>query len=436
MSMRIFYQIHRWVSLVCALFFLMLAVTGLPMLFRDEIRTWNTVNLPPAGAPMPQAEIWKALPEGFHAIETHFPNKEVRAITPNPADGTLYFSVQTRGAKTAERTHMRMGGEQIMYDVRTGTVFNRKDRVYRFESIETMLRWSHLLHTQLGAAGMAGKHFLALMCLLAVISIITGLFLYGPMMKGLACGTLRRNSRRLLWSDWHKFVSVFALAWAVVLCLSGVMIAAYSAGSRAYHRDAHIAAMEALSSHERTEAALSPAEALERVRGAFPDKTILTLALPEHDCGNYTFHIADPPRKPTNFVLDEMVFLPSDAGAAPLLVPPPDWLRVTPIFLNLHIHNHDWIALKIVWAALLLLTIAMIVSGCVLLWTRRCNVVCRDAPRIVHRSNASVWRAPVLICVLSAIGLFAPIEGGVGNAVGLAALCLPLIYFVRLLLRH
>ena len=131
MAMRLCYQIHRWVSLVCALFFLMLTLTGLPMLFRDELRAWNTVNLPAASDPMPQREIWQALPEGFAAVAARFPSKEIRAVTPNPADGTLYFLVQDKGSKTAEHAHMRMGGEQIMYDVRTGEVFNRKERAYR-----------------------------------------------------------------------------------------------------------------------------------------------------------------------------------------------------------------------------------------------------------------------------------------------------------------
>ena len=435
MSMRIFYQIHRWVSLVCALFFLMLAVTGLPMLFRDQLRAWNTVNLPPASAPMPQAEIWNSLPEGFAAIEAYFPNKEVLAVTPNAADGTLHFSVQTRGVKSTARTHMRMGGEQIMYDVRTGNVFNRKDRIYRFTTVESMLHWAHLLHTQLGSAGMAGKHFLALMCILAVLSILSGLFLYGPMMKGIALGTLRRGSTRMRWSDWHKFVSVFALVFAVVLCVSGVMIAAYSAGVKHYHRDAHMAAMTALSDLPAAETALSPAEAYRTVHEAFPDKIIISMQVPQGTNKNYAFHAADPPTKPTNFVLDEMVFLPKSGDAAPLFVPAPAWMHITPLFLNLHIHNHDWIALKIAWAALLLLTIAMIVSGCVLLATRRFNTIHRGTARPVHRTNASVWRAPAAIAVLSMAGLLAPIEGGIGNAVGLAALGLPLIYFARLLRR-
>ncbi|EKU72070.1 hypothetical protein HMPREF9161_00755 [Selenomonas sp. F0473] len=432
MSMRMFYQIHRWVSLICALFFLMLALTGLPMLFRDQLRAWNTVNLPPAGAPMPQAEIWKALPDGYAAIEANFPNKDVLAVTPNAADGTLYFSVQTRGTKTTERTHMRMGGEQIMYDVRTGGVFNRKDRIYRFQAVEDMLHWAHLLHTQLGTAGMAGKHFLALMCILAVLSIVTGLFLYAPMMKGLAFGTIRGNTRRLVWSDRHKFVSVFALVWAVVLCLSGVMIAAYSAGVKSYHRDAHMAAMTALSDLPAAETALSPADAFRTVSEAFPDKLIISMQIPQGTNKNYAFHVADPPIKPTNFVLDEMVFLPKSGSAAPLLVPAPDWMYATPIFLNLHIHNHDWIVLKIAWAALLLLTIAMIVTGCVLLWTRRHNATYRNVPAVVRRIDVSIWRAPAAIAVLSVIGLFAPIAGGMGNAVGLAALGLPIAYFCYL----
>ena len=432
--MRRIYTVHQWVSLICALFLLLLTLTGLPLLFRGEINAWNTVNMPESGEPMPMAELWQALPEGEAAVRAAYPTKEILAVTPDDTDGTLYFRVVERGG-VAGRSHMRMGGEQIMYDVRTGNVFNRKDRIYRFTAVESMLHWAHLLHTQLGSAGMAGKHFLALMCILAVLSILSGLFLYGPMMKGIALSTLRRGSTRMRWSDWHKFVSVFALVFAVVLCVSGVMIAAYSAGVKHYHRDAHMAAMTALSDLPAAETALSPAEAYRTVHEAFPDKIIISMQVPQGTNKNYAFHAAAPPTKPTNFVLDEMVFLPKSGDAAPLFVPAPAWMHITPLFLNLHIHNHDWIALKIAWAALLLLTIAMIVSGCVLLATRRFNTIHRGTARPVHRTNASVWRAPAAIAVLSMAGLLAPIEGGIGNAVGLAALGLPLIYFARLLRR-
>jgi len=47
--MRRIYVVHQWVSLICALFLLLLTLTGLPLLFRGEINAWNTLNLPPRG---------------------------------------------------------------------------------------------------------------------------------------------------------------------------------------------------------------------------------------------------------------------------------------------------------------------------------------------------------------------------------------------------
>jgi len=118
--MQKIYAVHKWVSLVCALFLLLLALTGLPLLFRGEINAWNTLNMPESGGPMPMEEIWQGLPEGTAAVARAFPDKEILGVTPDASDGTLYFLVKDRGGKAA-RSHMRMGGEQIMYDVRTGS---------------------------------------------------------------------------------------------------------------------------------------------------------------------------------------------------------------------------------------------------------------------------------------------------------------------------
>ena len=200
--MQKIYAVHKWVSLVCALFLLLLALTGLPLLFRGEINAWNTLNMPESGDPMPMEEIWQGLPEGTAAVARAFPDKEILGVTPDASDGTLYFLVKDRGGKAA-RSHMRMGGEQIMYDVRTGSVFNRRDRVYRFAAVQEFMHTMHVLHVRMGM-GEGGRDFLALMCALSVVSIVTGIYLYLPMMKNLAFGARRRKSSRLFWSDWHK----------------------------------------------------------------------------------------------------------------------------------------------------------------------------------------------------------------------------------------
>ena len=89
--MRRLYAVHQWVSLICALFLLLLTLTGLPLLFRGEINAWNTVNMPQSGEPMPMAKLWQALPEGEAAVRAAYPTKDILAVTPDDTDGTLYF---------------------------------------------------------------------------------------------------------------------------------------------------------------------------------------------------------------------------------------------------------------------------------------------------------------------------------------------------------
>ena len=58
-SLKVWYRVHKWTSLACTLFLLMLCLTGLPLIFKDEIGIWSgTTVLPPEMAP----EIVQATP--------------------------------------------------------------------------------------------------------------------------------------------------------------------------------------------------------------------------------------------------------------------------------------------------------------------------------------------------------------------------------------
>ena len=426
--MRKIYVIHQWVSLACALFLLLLTLTGLPLLFRGEINAWNTVNLPPRGEPMALSEIWAGLPQGTAAVTQAFPTKEILAVTPDGEDGTLYFRVKERGGK-AGRSHMRMGGEQIMYDVRTGTLFNRQERVYRSEAVQEFMHAMHILHVRMGMEA-GGRDFLAAMCVLSVISIVSGVYLYLPMMKTLAFGTRRRRSSRLFWSDWHKLTSVFAGTWATLMCVSGIFIVLYSVGMQDYQRTAQGLAAEHFAVQEQRAALLPPEEALARIQEAFPAKDVISMRLPTAESALYVFQIAEPTVRPTDFALGTQVYLAA-GGGEPFLVPVPAWLQVAPFFLNLHIHNHEMMAEKIFWALLILMTAAMIVTGIALWltrWQRRISKAVEAAQR--RRTNAA-WEEPVRIAVLTLIVLTAPMYGSLGDGIALAVSAYLIYYFVR-----
>ena len=427
--MRKIYLIHQWVSLICALFLLLLTLTGLPLLFRGEINAWNTLNLPQTAGPLPVSEIWKGLPEGTAAIARAFPEKEILAATPDASDGTLYFLVKDRGAKAA-RAHMRMGGEQIMYDVRTGDLFNRRDRVYRSAAVQEFMHTMHVLHVRMGM-GEGGRNFLAVMCALSVISVVSGVYLYLPMMKNLAFGARRRKSSRLFWSDWHKLTSIFAGTWAVVMCVSGIFIVLYSVGIRDYHRTAHSLAAEHFAAQEQTAETIPAAEALARVQEDFPQKDIISVHMPSGPDGYYIFQVADPSVRATDFALGEQAYLPAGGSGDPLFVPVPAWLTMAQFFLNVHIHNHDMTGEKIFWALLIFMTAAMIITGIVLWLTRWRNIVSAAAEAAVRERTTASWEEPVRIMVLSLIIFIAPLYGSVGEGLALALSAYLVFYFVR-----
>ena len=426
--MRKIYVIHQWVSLICALFLLLLTLTGLPLLFRNEINAWNTVNLPPRGEPVALSEIWAGLPQGTAEVSQAFPTKEILAVTPDGEDGTLYFRVKERGGK-ASRAHMRMGGEQIMYDVRTGAVFDRKDRVYRSEAVQEFMHTMHILHVRLGMEE-GGRDFLAAMCVLSVISIVSGVYLYLPMMKTLAFGTRRRRSTRLFWSDWHKLTSVFAGTWAALMCVSGVFIVLYSVGMRDYQRTAQMMAAEHFSAQEQSASLLLPEEALAQMQEAFPAKDIISMRLPTADSALYAFQIAEPTVRATDFALGTQVYLAA-GGGEPFSVPVPAWLTMAPFFLNLHIHNHELTAEKVFWALLILMTAAMIVTGIVLWLTRWQSRISKAVEAAAKRRTNAAWEELVRIAVLTLIVLIAPMYGSLGDGIALAVSAYLIYYFVR-----
>ena len=72
--------------------------------------------------------------------------------------------------------------------------------------------------------GIGGKLFLGLMGLLFIAAIVSGIMLYGPIMKRFDFGMVRtQRSTRLKWLDLHNLVGVVTIVWGVVVGFTGVI---------------------------------------------------------------------------------------------------------------------------------------------------------------------------------------------------------------------
>ncbi len=215
-TIRIWYLTHKWTSLICTLFLLMLCVTGLPLIFHDEIDAWSgepdrmILSGPPSSSDAP----------GLKPLDMML--AKVLADSPGQVPVFMAFDNDTplMTITTAPRPDSK-GAEMTIHvlDRATGGTTGR-------ESEEGVMHFLLQLHTDM-FLGLPGMLFLGLMGFLFVVALVSGTVLYAPFMRKLDFGTLRvSRSERLRQIDYHNLLGIVALAWMSVVGLTGVINAA------------------------------------------------------------------------------------------------------------------------------------------------------------------------------------------------------------------
>jgi uncharacterized iron-regulated membrane protein len=431
------YRLHRWVSFLCAAFFLLLCITGLPLLFKDEISSLNSVENVPM-QPMGYDALWDTVSKGQEQLSREYPGKIVKAISADAEKGQLLFRVENPG-EMAGHARMKMGGEQLAFSPDSDSLFQHSQAVVRYPAIKDFMHFMHVLHLRLGF-GQGGMVFLGIFCALSAFSVLTGLFLYWPMMKKISFGTVRDFSRSIFLADTHKFIGMIAGVWAFLLCVSGTMIVVFSLGYGAYLHGIDVKGSQQFAKIPMTQQR-SLSEAMSWLEEQYPDRNLLSVEYPEKGKNYYAFYLT-PNKAAREDFMGQKVLLSastqSDVFYTQLL---PDYLLVAAVFLDMHIHNHPTLLLKILWTCYLVLTIGTIISGLWVYFEKRRKHAVRTSSSVkvsvpikVHMNNS--WKWPGLIMVCSFIGMVAPLSlNPLGIIMGEIALTLPLIACLKLLKR-
>jgi uncharacterized iron-regulated membrane protein len=209
-SIQTWFQIHKWTSLICTVFLLMLCLTGLPLIFHEEIEELEGKGYlaPEMPAHTPKASLDKLVETGLKLN----PTKVIRFLfwdehQPNTVSLSLSDSA------TAPPDNYKI----VILDERTAKVLEEPN--YQEGFMYVMLQ----LHTDM-FMGIGGKLFLGLMGILFVVAIISGMMLYSPIMKRFDFGMVRtEKSTRLKWLDLHNLLGVVTIAWATVVGFTGVI---------------------------------------------------------------------------------------------------------------------------------------------------------------------------------------------------------------------
>ena len=344
-------QVHKWTSVVCTAFLLMTCLTGLPLVFRDEIQhaLGEDVEAPAMPASTPRAPLDRVV----EAAQTRRPNEFVRYVFWDQDDPDVIYVTMV-----ADKNVPRDKDHLVAVDARSAVVLaepNRREGIVHFFA---------KLHEEM-FAGLPGKLFIGFMGLVFVASIVSGVVLYGPFTQRLDFGTVRKGKTpRIRWLDLHNLLGIVTVAWALVVGITGAINACADLALSHWRSD-QLASMVA--SHK-----------------GLPEP----VALASLDGALQTAHVAAPGMKPGFVSYPGSPFSSSHHYAAFMRGSTPVTARlIKPVLIDaetdrltdtrdmpwyitsvlvsqpLHFGDYGGLPLKIIWALLDLVTIAVLVSG-------------------------------------------------------------------------
>ncbi|HMM77276.1 MAG TPA: PepSY domain-containing protein [Gammaproteobacteria bacterium] len=373
-TLRKWSLIHTWTSLVCTLFLFMLCLTGLPLIFHDEI----DAALNP--------EAWTPARAGGELLSLDA--ILARALAERPQEVPLFMSfdehrpvvnVTTGPSPDAPAAAMHFAS----YDRTSGAPVPSADRG------EAVMHFLLQLHTDM-FLGLPGMLFLGAMGLLFVLAVVSGVVLYAPFMRRLRFGTVRAHrSARLQWLDWHNLTGIVALAWMLVVGLTGTINTLADpitelwkrrelADLVAAHRDAGVVLERAsLEAAVAAAVAAAPDRVLQFV--AFPGGAFSTArhyAIFLHGATPLTSHLLTP------------ALVDAATGELAGVREMPWYFQALALSRPLHFGDYGGLPLKLLWAALTAITLVVLGSGLYLWVVRRGSAVSDPAARIALATDA------------------------------------------------
>ena len=359
-TIRAWYLVHKWSGIVPTVFLLMLCVTGLPLIFHDEIEALEGVDYETALPGPPSAESGVPLDTMLATALAERPG-EVPLFMAFSQESPL-LTVTTGPAPDAPGEDMTL----LFFDRATGESLGPAPGG---GIMEFLLQ----LHTDM-FLGQPGMWFLGVMGALFVIALVSGTVLYAPFMRRLAFGTLRTDrSRRVGRLDQHNLGGIVILAWALVVGGTG-MINAFADPLVDSWREGELAEMTAQYGGAE---ALAPEDygsldtAMAAAKARLPGQSPQFIGFPGGDWSTArhyaVFFQGDRPLT-ENLLTPALIDAESgtlvDARSMPALN------QALMMSKPLHFGDYGGVPLKIVWALLTLATIWVLWTG-VLLWWRR-----------------------------------------------------------------
>jgi uncharacterized iron-regulated membrane protein len=350
--------VHTWTSLICTAFLLLLCITGLPLVFKDEIDDW----IYPQSVLERSAETTApgAIDRSIQAAQAKYPNERIQVFFWHPTNPHVIVVVLAPEMRSA--TPKAHG---VAVDTDTGRIVDepKPRRGLTFYLLK--------LHTDL-FLNLPGKLFLGAMGLLMLASLVSGAVLYGPFARNTEFGAVRVDrTHAVKWLDLHNALGIVTLIWCLVVAATGAfntLAAPMFDLWRSQELPAIIADYKGMPPPDR----LAPVDpVVELAREKSPGMKIVSVVYPY---SKYTteqhFLVWTKGNTPLTSQLFAPVMIDARTGEFSGVLRLPFYIKALELARPLHFGNYGGTPLKIIWAAFDIVAIVILISG-LYLWVRR-----------------------------------------------------------------
>ena len=348
---------HKWSSLVCTLFMLLLCLTGLPLIFSHEIDHWLHADIQPRSMPVGTPDA--SLDQVLASAQSRHPQLVTQFLSRDVAEPEMWSVTMGRNAVETENTHT------LIVDARTAEVLGEPKFDEGF--MHVMLR----LHVDL-FAGLPGTLFLGLMGLLLLIAIISGVVLYAPFMRKLTFGTVRHErSSRVRWLDLHNLLGIVTLIWMSTVALTGVINTLAEPVVKFWQYDQMSDMLAPYKNKPAPTARASLQRSAEAASAFEPTMQLGFIAMPGTNFSSqHHYAMFMRGKEPLTAKLFKPVLVDVTTARVADSRPTPWYITAVLVSQPLHFGNYGGMPMKIIWALLDIATIIVLGSG-LFLWFKR-----------------------------------------------------------------
>lgn len=349
--------LHRWTSLVATVPFLVLCLTGTVLIFHEEIDHAMGV--------VPEVSQGEARPmvESVATVQSAFPDQRILSVgMEDDHPGVLMVATAPQQDRGYDRSVFHFT------DLSTAQLVGGVDLE------KTLTGFLFTLHAN-WFLGPIGELIGALIALLVLVSLLSGLVVYAPYVKRVVFGALRRGrGPRLLQLDLHNFIGAIVLGWMLVVTVTGLMLG-FGTLATGVWQATELPRLQA----EFGEAIADPRnptatadQAWQAAARAVPDGKVLSVTWPDTDYStqrHYTVFLSG--KEGLKERMYQIALVDGQTGEVATVKRPPWYLQAIWLSQPFHFGDYGGLPLKLLWTACVWLTLFITVNGAWLWWDRR-----------------------------------------------------------------